>query len=103
MSERPVSKLDNKPLSEEQQAAFDASCEFISKDRAKEVLQLYKWKNGGCLAGRERPAIADVSAAEDEAIKSFWKTLPGWTCWNTSLDLLSRDPRKESAEGGTDR
>ena len=98
-----VSHLNNKPLSDEQQAAFDASCTVVSRSRAKELLQLYKWKNGGCLAGLERPAIAEVSATEDAAIKSFWKTLPGWTCWNTSLDLLSRDPRKESAEGGTDR
>ena len=92
-----VSHLNNKPLSDEQQAAFDASCTVVSRSRAKELLQLYKWKNGGCLAGRERPAIAEVSAAEDEAIKSFWKTLPGWTCWNTSLELLGRDPRTQSA------
>ena len=103
MTVRTVSHLNNKPLTDEQQEAFDASCRIVSRSRAKELLQLHKWKNGGCLAGRERPAIVDVSAAEDAAIKSFWKTLPGWTCWNTSLELLSRDPRKQSAEGGLAR
>ena len=98
-----VSHLNNKPLSDEQQAAFDASCTIVSRSRAKELLQLYKWKNGGCLTIRQRPEIDDVTPAEDAAIKSFWMTLPGWTCWNTSLGLLGRDPRKQSAEGGTDR
>jgi hypothetical protein len=98
-----VSHLNNKPLSDEQQAAFDASCEVIIQSRAKELVKLFKWKNGGCLAGLERPAIDDVSAEEDAAIKSFWMTLPGWTSWSTSLELLSRDPRIESVEGGADR
>ena len=100
---RRVSQLNNKPLTDEQQEAFDASCDVISKSRALELIKLYKWKNGGCLTIRQRPEIADVSPEEDSAIRSFWKTLPGWTCWNTSLELLSRDPRKESAEGGLAR
>ena len=103
MSERPVSKLDNKPLSEEQQAAFDASCEFISKDRAKELVRLYKWKNGGCLTIRQRPEIEDVTTDENEAIKSFWLTLPGWSSWSTSLELLSEDSRKQTANGGSEQ
>jgi hypothetical protein len=103
MTVRAASHLNNKPLTDEQQAAFDASCTVISRSRSKELLQLYKWKNGGCLAGLERPDIGDVSREEDAAIKSFWMTLPGWTCWNTSLELLSRDPRKQSAEGGLAR
>ena len=98
-----VSHLNNKPLTDEQQAAFDASCEVISQSRALELVKLYKWRNGGCLTIRQRPEIDDVTAAEDEAIKSFWLTLPGWTSWSTSLELLSRDPRKQAAEGGTDR
>ena len=100
---RRVSHLNNKPLTDEQQEAFDASCNVISKSRALELIKLYKWKNGGCLTIRQRPEIADVSPEEDAAIRSFWMTLPGWTCWNTSLELLSRDPRKESAEGGLAR
>ena len=102
MSER-ISHLNNKPLSEEQQAAFDASCEFISKSRAQELVKLYKWKHGGCLTIRQRPDIEDVAPEEDAAIKSFWMTLPGWTSWSTSLELLSRDPRTQTANGGSEQ
>lgn len=103
MSDRPISKLNNKPLSEEQQAAFDASCEVVSQGRAKELVRLSKWKNGGCLTIRKRPEIEEVTTLEDEAIKRFWMTLPGWTSWSTSLELLSEDPRQERVEGGQDR
>ena len=103
MSDRPISKLNNKPLSEEQQTAFDASCKVLSQSRAKELVRLYKWKNGGCLTIRQRPDIEDVTTEENDAIKSFWLTLPGWTSWSTSLELLSRDPRTQSVQGGSEQ
>jgi len=95
MRQRASSNLNNQPLTDEQQAAFEASCRVISKERAGELLKLHKWKNGGCFTIRERPEIADVTPEEDAAIKSFWRTLPGWTSWMTSLELIYRDTRNE--------
>ena len=110
MTVRAVSHLNNKPLTDEQQEAFDASCSIVSRSRAKELLQLYKWKNGGCLAGLERPDIAfiDLQQVEsnrvhlirfhllqiNESIKGLdkWRQAPPLT-----LSLLRPPPPRQAA------
>ena len=61
---------------------------LISKERAKEIRALRNWQNGGVLGGNPKPAFPEMTDAENEAIRGFWKTLAGSSCWMSALHLL---------------
>ena len=59
--------------------AFAALCRIVPHSRAEDLLQLKNWLHGGCLSGRPRPDVEDVTPTEDAAFRALWMTLPGWT------------------------
>ena len=79
-------------------AALVAACEVISPERAAELHELLKWKHGGCLH-RERPPGAELTNAEDQAIRAVWDTIPdGSASWMTAFYAIlnHNSPGEES-------
>lgn len=66
----------------------------IASDRARDIVRLKTWEHGMCLErGSVRPDVPPLTAEEQEAVRSLWNSLPGWTCWMTAVELLARDER----------
>jgi hypothetical protein len=86
-------------LTASQQEAFLALCAVVSHRRCEELLRLKNWQHGGCLSGRPRPNVQDVSDVEDAAFRRLWLTLPGSSCWMSALYIARNNhPEKEPSD-----
>ena len=73
-------------FSPREREVLEAACKLISPERALAMQQLLNWKHGGCLSVRQRPAIPDVTAEEDAAIRAVWDAIPdGSSSWMTAF------------------
>ncbi len=82
----------------QQRQALERALQVISRTRIAEICRLTHWQSGGCLSQRKRPDIAEVTAEEDQAIRSLWHTLQGTSCWMTAVYLI-RNHQKEPSDG----
>lgn len=58
----------------------------MTPERALELIELYKWKNGGCIIiGNKKPDVEPESESERREIIDLWDTMPGYTCYNDAL------------------
>ena len=81
----------------EEQAALKQACALIPLSRAEEILRLLNWKHGGCLTLRERPKVAELTAAEEKAIRALWNTIPdGSSSWMTAFYRVLHNQRENS-------
>ena len=85
-------------LTSEQQEALARACEVIDRLRANDIRRLKHWEHGmcGCL-NAVKPEVPPVTPKEDAAIRKLWATLPGHSCWMTSLFLLCNQQKEDSS------
>lgn len=51
----------------------------MSPQRAKDLIRLHNWSNGGCLnVGNPKPQIEPMTPAEDRIVKLLWQAGPGY-------------------------
>lgn len=69
----------------------------MTRERATQLLELYRWKHFGCLLSNGiKPDIAPETVLERQEVIDLWDTMPGYTCYNDALTRIAKGDKENN-------